>query len=466
MFDVWDAVLEELDPQDTGPSFDGPADVARLIDPATVDTPALDLITSRLVEASTKRGGRLMISMPCQEGKTTRASRDFPLWLLTQDTDLRVTLASYNADRAADLGRQLRNAISDNPELGLTLSQDQAAADTFRLAGSKGGVRARGVGGSLTGFPSDVLIIDDPHKDLAGASSRAEQKAVWAWWTSAVLTRITPQTPIIIIATRWHEKDLIGQILESESGSEWDVLNIPAQAESSSDPLGRKPGEYLTSARGRTPEDWERTKRAVGSRVWTALYQGRPSPEDGDIFKRDGIRFYDAPFDPAGWRFVQSWDLAFTSSDTSDYVVGQVWAKKGNLHRLVDQRRGRWSFTETIEQMIEMTSDWPNAATKLVEAKANGSAAIDTLKRKGITGVTPITPRESKVIRATATTPLWEAGDVELPHEDLADWVNDVVDELVSFPNGAHDDTVDAATQALNYLSPANAVGPNRSYSF
>lgn len=213
---VWGAALDLLDADAQKKTFASPVDVARVIEPGTVQTPALDLLDRKVAETVEKRGGRLILSMPPQEGKSIRLGRDTVLWLLAQNPDRRVALASYSAGRADELGRVLRNAISEHGDrLGLELATDSRAAAKFSLAGHKGGVRAVGTEGSLTGFPADVIVVDDPHKDLASASSPAEQRKVWAWWTTVVLTRITPSTPIIVLATRWHENDLIGQLLSS-----------------------------------------------------------------------------------------------------------------------------------------------------------------------------------------------------------------------------------------------------------
>ena len=270
-------------------TFATPADVARVVDGhRSLDTPMLRAVNAALMRTVSKRGGRLIITTPPREGKTTRGARDFPLWCWTQNPEQAVTIVSYDADRAADIGRSLRSAITNHgEELGLELSPDRFAANSFTLHRTRrGAMRARGVGGGIVGFPSDVMIVDDPHKDLESAMSAAEQRRVGHWFSGSVMTRLTPHTPVILIATRWCDKDLIGQILDGPTADEWEVLKIPAQAthdpaKGETDPLGREPGEWLESVQLRTPADWERKRREVGTLTWQAQYLGDPKPVEG-----------------------------------------------------------------------------------------------------------------------------------------------------------------------------------------
>lgn len=455
--------------------FESPGDLAMHISPpwidrrgrqkGTVQTPALDLIDSELVRIARTPESRLAISIPPQEGKTTRAVRDFIIWTLMNEPDTRIILGTYNQTKANDNGRLIRNMIELHPELGITIARDNGSKSEWSIDGHEGSLISVGRGVGVAGRAADLVIIDDPFKE-AEAQSPTIRDAAWEWWVEGIATRFGADTSVVVIHTRWHEDDLIGRLLTKDQHAGWRYINIKAECDdTATDPLGRQPGEFLVSARGRTPAQWESRKATAGARVWAALYQGSPSPAAGNLFKREHIRRYTEPFDPAGWRFVQSWDLNFTGGDKSDFVVGQVWAKKGRLHRLVDQVRGRWDFPETIHQMQELRLKWPNAGTVLVEAKANGSAAIAMLRRKGHTGVIPINPTESKIVRATATTPLWEAGDVELPADHLAPWVGGLIEELVAFPNATNDDQVDSAVQALGYLTPP-VEKINRSYGF
>lgn len=403
-----------------------------------------------------------------------RVSKAFPLWLLVHNPEARIAIASYEAGTARRWGRYIRNAIRTYPQLGLKVREDTAAAHEWQLDGHEGGVYTVGVGGALTGRPvggeleiitgarpmtsvGGVLIIDDPLKGRAEADSATYREACMGWWQETASTRLAPGTPVVGIMTRWHEDDMAGQLTRDPR---WTLVNIPAQAEED-DPLGRQPGEYLQSARGRTDAQWEQIKAQVGSRGWNALYQGRPSPAEGGIFKRDwwkfspiahGIRRSDGTMHAPGFDTVMiSVDATFKDSKDSDFVVMQVWGKRGARAVLLDQARGRWDFPTTCAQLVSLAAKWPQAALKLIEDKANGPAIIAQLKRQ-LPGMVGYTPKDSKEARANAVVPFVEAGNVELPDPQLHPFVRDLIEEAAAFPNGSHDDQVDAMTQALHRL--------------
>jgi predicted phage terminase large subunit-like protein len=178
-----------------------------------------------------------------------------------------------------------------------------------------------------------------------------------------------------------------------------------------------------------------------------------PVPDGGAIFKQEWIKYYNPADLPKKFeQVVLSWDMTFKDGSDSDFVVGQVWGKQGGMFFLLDQARGQWSFTETVEKFIDLSRKWPEALKKLVEDKANGPAVIDTLK-KSIAGITPVQPDGSKTARAYAVTPLFEAGNVYVPNPAWREWSKDFTAEITSFPSAAHDDQVDAMTQALRDLT-------------
>jgi predicted phage terminase large subunit-like protein len=442
-----------------------PGQFAQALDPRTVQTPALDLIDNALIDIEQGHCDRLIISMSPQEGKSERVSRRLPLWMLTRNPDLRIAITSYAHRIARRWGRAIRNDIATHPELGLRVAADSAAADEWSLDGSGGGLYCTGVGGALTGRPVDVLIIDDPIKDRKQADSEVWRDTAWDWWTNVARTRLAPGAPVVLILTRWHEDDLAGRLLR-EDGQTWRVVNIPAQADhdpnkGQTDPLGREPGQWMISARGRTPLDWERIRREVGSRVFTALYQGRPTPGEGLTFHRDWWQYYDLPqwierddgtrFALAFDEVAASWDMAFKDLSDSDYVVGQIWGRRGVEAFLLDQVRGRYSFVDTCMKLRSLSARWPQASAKYVEDKANGTAVINQLSRT-VPGLIPVEPDGSKTARALAVSPFVEAGNVWLPTPEIAPWVDDLIEECAGFPLGTHDDQVDALSQALNRL--------------
>jgi predicted phage terminase large subunit-like protein len=466
---AWDTVAAGLEAP--APKYATPGELARALDPRTVQTPALDLIDEALVRLANTPDGRLIITMPPQEGKSTRVAKDFPTWLLTQNPDLRVVTASYGQPLANRNGRSIRRNFTDH-DLGLRIASDNGAVHEWQIAGHDGGVLSVGIGAGVTGRPADLLIIDDPIKDRKQADSEVERQTVWDWWTDAASTRLAPGAPVVVILTRWHEDDLAGRLKAAEDGHLWEVLNIPAQADhdpnkGETDALDREVGEFMRSARGRTLQQWAAIKVRSGARTWNSLYQGRPSPAEGGAFKRTwwdgemGERRYADPL----WivrddgahivlhmdQVILSWDMAFKDTSKSDYVVGQVWARRGAEAFLLDQVHDRMDFVVTCQRFRELAAKWPQATLKIVEDKANGTAVINSLRRI-VPGIVPEEPKGSKEARASAVSPLVEAGNVHLPTAELAPWVGDLIEEAAAFPNGAHDDQVDAMSQALNRL--------------
>lgn len=447
----------------------GPMELAQHLDPKMRRTPMLDLLDQELVQLLNTPDGRLTTSVAPQEGKTQLASKTFPLWALTQNPELRIAIVSYEHNVARRISRAIRDLITmHGAELGLTIRPDVSAQNEWQLDGHGGGVYSTGIGGALTGRPVDLMVIDDPVKDREQADSETYRERAWDWWLEVGSTRLAPGAPVAVIATRWHESDLIGRLLGAEDGSSWRVVNVPAQADhdpnkGETDPLGRQPGEYMVSARGRTEQQWESIKLRSGSRTWNALYQGRPAPAEGSLFKRDQWRRYSEPLaierpDGSMWaptshgdQLAMSFDLAFKGSDASDYVVGQVWLRRGVHLYLLDQVRRRMSFTETLAEVKRLAARWPQAILKLVEDKANGPAVIDMLSRS-VPGLVPVEPEGGKIARANAASPFVEAGNVWLPTAELLPNVEELVEEAAAFPNGAHDDAVDALTQAVNRL--------------
>jgi predicted phage terminase large subunit-like protein len=195
----------------------------------------------------------------------------------------------------------------------------------------------------------------------------------------------------------------------------------------------------------------ETLKRSLGSYAAAGQLQQRPAPAEGGILKRQWWRFYkDLPrkFDEV----IQSWDCAFKDTKTCDYVVGQVWGRKGADKYLLDQERGQMDCPATIQAVRRMSQKWPEAKGKLVEDKANGSAVIAMLQHE-IEGLIAVNPEGGKESRVHAVTPQLEAGNVYLPEVTLAPWIGSFIDECAAFPHGAYDDQVDAMTQALLRLS-------------
>ena len=465
--DMWEAAARMFEPVKA--KWATPGEMARATNPKTVQTPALDLIDAALVEAFNTPDSRLIVCMAPQEGKSVRVANDFPIWALTQNPDLRIVTASYAQNLANRNGRAIRNRITSTPEIDLRIANDNGAVHEWTLEGHQGGVLSVGIGAGVTGRPADMMIIDDPIKDRKEADSETYRDNVWDWWTDAASARLAPGAPVIVILTRWHQDDLAGRLMERDKEAGWKILNIPAQADhrpekGETDPLGRKPGEFMVSARGRTLKQWLQRKATAGARTWASLYQGRPSPESGGVFPADWARYSQPLWIDQGngvmhvpgigrddHELIQSWDLAFKDTKSSDYVVGQVWLRIGVNAYLLDMVRARLNFTATCNAIEAMSKKWPQALAKLVEDKANGPAVINALQKR-VFGLIPIEPEGSKYARASAISPLAESRNIVLPDPELMPNVEELVEEAKNFPNSAHDDTIDALSQAVNRL--------------
>ncbi len=454
----------------------GPLDLACVLNPRTVRTVALELVSAELEQAIAVPGQRLMISMPPQEGKTNLI-RYAVIRALQRDPERRNAIASYALDLARTSGRAIRQTIDHfgtgarDPgshvflpdRLGIAVAADHASAADWSLNGHQGGLYCVGIDGGLTGRPVDgVLFVDDPVKGRAEADSPIFQTRTQEWWQGVSETRLAPETSVVIVMTRWSELDLVGWLLSGDTADEWRVVNIPALADGKTpDTLNRPVGEWIISARGRTVADWERKRRQVGERTFAALYQGRPAPLEGGMLKRGWWRYDNSPAayqrpDGTMWAqsmdtVIQSWDMAFKDTTGADYVVGQVWGKRGAEVHLLDQVRDRLDFPATCRAVEALSARWPQASLKLVEDKANGPAVIAQL-RHYVSGMVPVNPKDSKAARVSAISPFVEAGNVFLPSPTREPWVAGWIEECVTFPAAAFDDQVDAMTQAITRL--------------
>ncbi len=403
---------------------------------------------------------RLMICMPPRHGKSMTVTESYPSYFLGKYPTRRVIEVSYNDEFARKFGRRNRDKVRDfgSRIFGISLSQVNANANNWDLSNGVGGMISVGFGGAATGEGADLLIIDDPVKNRMEADSETSRQHIWDEYQSTFLTRIHPGASIIVIMTRWHEDDLCGRLLNPEYGppEDWTVLRLPAESEGADeDPLHRPEGEPLWPEHGYGREWLAQQRQAVGSYAWAGLYQQRPAPAEGGILHRGWFQFYRQP--PANARLIQSWDCTFKDGDNTDYVAGHVWAKAGPNYYLIDRVHDHMGITDTMQAIRTLSCKYPTARAKLIEDKANGPAVIELL-RKEIPGIIPVNPQGGKVVRAQAIAPYAEAGNIFLPHPERAPWVHDMLEEIAAFPNGAHDDDVDAMTQGITYLANTAAT--------
>lgn len=420
-----------------------------------------ELIASELQRIVDGEQRHIIIEMPPRHGKSLTVTETFPSYFVGKHPNKKVIVAAYGDGLARHFGRLNRNKfIEYAPKVfNVEIANDNGSVADWSVLDNNGGMISTGIGGSITGKGSDLLIIDDPVKNAQDAQSKTMRERVWQEWESTLSTRLHKGASVIVIMTRWHEDDFVGRLLEN-SPFKWERLRLPAIAEDENDILGRNLGEPLSRELG-FDEHWAESKKIeVGSRTWASLYQQRPAPEQGSIFKREWLQFVD--YVPTRYDdMLISWDMTFKDSNASDYVVGQVWLKDKANYYCIEQVRGQMDFTQSMQAVINLKNKYPRCRRILIEDKANGPAIINTLKNR-ISGIIPITPKESKEARAFSVTPLFEAGNVFF-YRNIRE-LSDMVEEIVGFPAASHDDTVDATTQALNYFQQqpqAQVMGVN-----
>ena len=387
----------------------------------------------------------LVLSCPPQHGKSLTVTETFPSWYVGKYPDRRCIIACYNDDFAGKFGRRNKAKIDEVGQFVFNIKLKKSSDRDMEVQDHDGGIITRGIMAGITGNAGDLIIIDDPVKNRLEADSSTYRERLWEEWENSIMTRTQAGTKIVIIQTRWHEDDLAGRVIANENFVE--VVNIPVEAEEG-DILGRSIGDALCPEIGKDNKWLQEFKQryADGKRAWNALYMGRPTSAEGNIFKREWWQYYDKL--PDNIQLVGiSVDATFKDSDTSDFVAIEVWGKLNGDYYLIDLIKRRMDFPETLKAIRYMANKYPQKHSILIEDKANGSAIISMLKHE-IGGIVAITPQESKIARANAITGIVEGGNVYLPQ--YADFTGEFVEEFASFPNGVHDDLVDACTQFIN----------------
>jgi predicted phage terminase large subunit-like protein len=453
----------------------------QVVEPSTPFVPGwhIDAIIAHLEAVSLNQIRNLLINVPPRHMKSLLVSVFWPAWEWIRWPERRWLFSSYGAQLTIRDSVKCRRLIESpwyqerwRDRYALTSDQNTKG----RFDNDRSGYRlSTSVGGAATGEGGDRIVCDDPN-NITEVESDAVRKTTNDWFDVVMSTRVNdPKTAAkVVVMQRCHQQDLSGHLLEQGG---WEHLCLPAEYEGSrtvtsigfADPRNEH-GELLWADRF-GPKEIGSLKVSLGSYAAAGQLQQRPSPAGGGLIKRHWFRFWQprgANFPPVIVQMpdgtpvsiaaiavpyrvdeqIQSWDCAFKDLSTSDYVVGQVWARVGSAYLLGDQIRGRMDCPATVKSVRQLSLKWPNTIAKLIEDKANGSAVIQMLSRE-IPGILPVNPEGGKIARASAVSQLIEAGNIFLPHPLHAPWVNDFIEECAAFPNGAHDDQVDAMTQAL-----------------
>lgn len=429
-------------------------------------TNKLIAVGQRIVDGELKR---VIFTIPPRHSKSETISRLLSAYYLHCHPDHYVGLTSYAADLAYMLSR---NARDNYQRAGNELSANASAVSLWET-GKGGGLWATGVGGPLTGKGFRLGIIDDPLKSSEEAQSATIREKQKDWYRSAFYTRQEPGAAIIVIQTRWHEDDLTGWLLsrESEEPQHWHIVDFPAVAEALPDfpatctvePEWRQPDEPLCRERFSRAKLRE-IERDIGPYFWAALYQQRPYARTGGLFERQW--FQSCEVLPSDLHPVRYWDLAATAQSghaDPDYTAGaKVAAKEGRIY-IIDLKRTR-NTPQEVEKLIKQTAELDGRATPIwieQEPGAGSKALIDYYQRQVLAGyaVRPDKVGADKRQRAGPLSAAAQAGNVLYPKG--ATWVEAFLDEAEAFPNGAHDDQVDAVSGAMQQLTQVGwARGP------
>jgi predicted phage terminase large subunit-like protein len=469
-------------------------------------------LSEKIVAVATGRISRLAVFMPPRHGKSELISRYTPAWYLGRFPDRKVMLASYADTFAASWGRLARDTFRENAwrVFRQRLDDETAGGQQWQVRGREGVMVTAGVGGGMTGKGAHLLIIDDPIKNADEAHSATTREKHHDWWKSTARTRLQKDAGVILVMTRWHEDDLAGRLirdwLEGE-GDEWEILSLAGFAEQTAsasypssrilelgaDPLGREVGAPLWPDMFDS-ENLAQTRRAMGSYWFNAMYQQRPSPAEGALFKRADFRYFERTaaaspdtghphpivtifrdsgaqvFDVGYGIKFQTVDCASSEKESADYTVISTWIVTPQRDLLLwDRVRVQFSGPN-VRGLIRRTFFEHRPGFVGVESERLGDAIIAELVMEGLPLV-PLRPDRDKVSRALPAVARYEEHRVFHPLASSAGdgWVAEEWEpELLSFPNAANDDQVDTVAYAalqLPFLSTAmgvrsDALGP------
>lgn len=347
-----------------------------------------------------------IFELPPRHSKSMTITETFPSYFLMKNPKKRVITTSYSDALAKQFGRKNRDKIkmAGDQLFDIHINPANSGVTDWSIDQYGGGMYSTSMLGGATGRGADLLIIDDPIKNREEAESKTIRDKIYQEWESTFFTRLHKGHSVIVIMTRWHEDDLIGRLLKANT-LPWERIRLPAIAEEN-DLLGREIGQSLCPELGYNEEWAEITKKTVGSRTWASLYQQRPRPAEGAIFKEKWLKFYvpseefrkkydlgeDVAILPRLFdKSAQSWDMAFKDTKTSDFVAGHVWNRKKADFFFIDRIHDRMGFPETINAVKRFTVKHPKAVAKYIEDKANGPAVMQTLKGQ-IMGMIPVEP--------------------------------------------------------------------------
>jgi predicted phage terminase large subunit-like protein len=444
----------------------------------TWDWPHQLYLYGKLEMVTTEKTKRLMIFMPPRHSKSETVTVRYTAWRIFREPGSNIILGCYNQRLANRFSRKIRRLVGNE----IALSKERKAADEWETIDG-GSLCAVGVGAGVTGYGANLIVIDDPVKNRSEAESKAYRENTWDWFNDDIYTRLEPNAAVILIQTRWHEDDLAGRLInESKNGGEqWEVVSLPAIAGGNAavpaavsgasrsrlragrpqdsrqdagvtiDPLGRAPGEALCPDRYDVSA-LRRIEKKLGSYSFAALYQQNPVPLEGGIFKRAWFsRLVEKA--PEDLKWFRGYDLAVSTRTTADHTssVRCGMDAQGNIY-IADGFRARIEYPEQRRYVIERMQEEKDTSHG-VESALHGQALVQDILREAKlfrVALRAIRTDTDKVTRSLLWAAKAEAGKVILVR---GPWIEDFIEEVCSFPNGAHDDQIDAMSLAFRMMT-------------
>lgn len=443
-----------------------PMTLAMKLNPRIIPTPYLNFISAKVASTIARGGGRLIISAPPRHGKSELITKNTPIWTLENYSYKNVILCTYGGELSTDFGRKVRDLVTENEHLlNIRLKADASRVNNWHTQ-SGGAMMSVGLGGPITGRGADVLLIDDYIKEIKESLSASHREYIWEWFVTTAFTRLEPGGSCIIIATRWHEDDLIGRILKHNPGGKWENIVIPALAEPAywdgkpvpedwTDFLGRKFGEPLFPERYPLDVLQER-KEVLGSYFFNALFQQRPEDPNSKLTDKNWLKLVKEPPVQPGLKYARIWDLAATE-DGGDWTAGilECYQPITDFMTILDVKREQLSPGQVEELVLKTAAaDGPNVKVLIEQEPGSSGKSLvfnyqRMLKKIGIE-CEPVPATKNKVVRAQPFLSAVESGHVAMLE---APWNHKFAEEYDEFPAGEHDDQVDTAAAGYVYLS-------------
>ena len=433
----------------------------------------IEVISEKLQQIEEGELKRLMVFLPPRSSKSMICSKLFPAWYIGRNPEHEILTVSHSDQLSSDFGRSVRDIVNTEEFQkifrGVALKSDVRAAGKWKT-NQNGTYYAAGVRSQIAGRGAHVAILDDAMSEEDAISS-AGRRFIKEWYPAGLRTRIMPDGAIVIINTRYHYDDLCGWLLKQQEDMSdyeiipWEVVKIPAW-------LDKEASELLDLPMGHSyfPEwkpdrvlqiDENEIKASNGARYWNALYMQDPTPEEGGLIKKRWLQDWDDPEPPTCDFIIQTYDTAFSTRTTADFSVIQTWG----IFHLYDQDeggyedfapnlillgniKGRFEYPE-LRRLTQKLYNKHKPDVCMVEKKASGQSLIQDMRRSGLP-VLEYNPDRDKVARVYAASPIMEAGRLWIPKGKK--WADDLIEELIRFPNAAHDDQVDALTMAVHYM--------------